>query len=439
MSNLAVIILAAGKGTRMKSTEPKVLHPLAGRPMILHVMDALAPLEMTKTIVITGHEAKKVEDAIHASYPQAECIRQIEQLGTGHAVLQAEKALQSFRGTVLIIYGDVLLCMLEDALDYLIDTHLDQKNVLTLLSAIVDDPTGLGRIDREDNIIRNVEEKDCTDDQIQLDEVNTGYTAVAAEHLFSLLKKTANTNKQKEYYLPDILHLAQEEGLAADVVPVASPRCLLGINNRAELAEMEGLLQNVYRTQHMLNGATLQDPETTYFSWDTKLGQDVTIEPNVVFGPGVTVANGSTIRAHSHLEGATLAEGCTVGPFARLRPGATVQKGAKVGNFVEIKNSTIGDNSKVSHLSYLGDTTLGANVNVGGGTVVANYHHPKRTKNQTTVEDGVSLGANSTLVAPVTIGSKACVGAGTVVRKNVPDHALVVDRAEQVIKEDYTT
>jgi bifunctional UDP-N-acetylglucosamine pyrophosphorylase/glucosamine-1-phosphate N-acetyltransferase len=437
MDNLALIILAAGKGTRMKSTLPKVLHPLAGRPMILHVLDALAPLEAARTVVITGHEAAMVESVIQADYPQARCVRQPEQLGTGHAVLQAQKALEGFEGTILIIYGDVLLCMLEDALDYLIETHLEQNNALTLLSAIVEDPAGLGRIDRDGETLRNTEEKDCTDDQLQLDEVNTGYAAVQSAHLFDLLEQTKNTNKQGEYYLPDILHLAQQEGLPVDVVPVASPRCLLGINNRTELAEMEGLMQNVYRTQHMLGGATLQDPETVYFSWDTKLGQDVTVEPGVVFGPGVTVADRATIRAFSHLEGATIGDGCMVGPFARLRPGATLHENAKAGNFVEIKNSTIGSGSKVNHLSYLGDTTLGAGVNVGGGTVVANYHHFKRQKSATVVEDGASLGAHSTLVAPVKIGKNACVGAGTTVRKDVPGGALVVDKPEQVIKKDY--
>lgn len=422
-TGLAVLILAAGKGTRMKSDTPKILHKLASREMVLHVLAATAPFEADRTVVITGHGADAVEACVAGAYPNTKFIRQTEQLGTGHAVLQAKQALAGFEGTVLILYGDVPLIG-TPAIDQFLVDHAEANNAITVASALVENPTGLGRMLRaEDGALLGIQEhKDCDETQLDINEINVGFYAVDAAHLFPLLEKVTNDNAQEEYYLPDIIQLALAEKLAVDATYFEQdPAELTGINNCIQLAEAETILQDRYRIHHMTNGATLIDPATTYFSWDTQLGSDVTVYPNVYFAEKVTVGNG-----------------CSVGPFAHLRPNTTLDEKVKVGNFVELKAATIGAGSKVNHLSYIGNANIGDGVNIGAGTIVANYHHFKKEKHATVVKDGASLGANTVLVAPVTVGEKAFVGAGTVVRKDVEDNTLIVSKTKSVIKKDYS-
>ncbi|MFZ2619973.1 MAG: bifunctional UDP-N-acetylglucosamine diphosphorylase/glucosamine-1-phosphate N-acetyltransferase GlmU, partial [Alphaproteobacteria bacterium] len=371
--------------------------------------------------------------------PNTTCVRQTEQLGTGHAVLQAEKALKGFTGTVLIVCGDVPL-METQALQAFLDAHQTQKNVVTAGSAVVDDPTGLGRMlrDKKGKFVGIREHKDCSNNELAIREVNVGIYAVSSTQLLPLLKSVTNKNAQKEYYLPDIISLGLKAKLAVAAVEFEQdPSELGGINNRVQLAMAEQSLQERYAEYHLLNGATLQDPATTHFSWDTQLGQDVTIEPNVYFGAGVKVADNVAIHANSYLEGCTIESGASVGPFARIRAGTTVGEDAKIGNFVETKKAKIGKGSKVSHLTYVGDVTIGSNVNVGAGTIVANYHAFRKTKAETHIADGASIGANSVLVAPVSIGKDAFVAAGTVVRKDVAAGTLVADKPEQIVKTNY--
>lgn len=435
-SPLAIIILAAGKGTRMRSNLPKVLHPLAGKPMILHVLATVQPLNPTKTIVITGHEADQVEDTIHAAYPNATCIRQTEQLGTGHAVLQAQTELEGFDGDVVIINGDVPL-LTTTALQSFIQTHQEVGNTFSLGSTHATDPTGLGRILRDSagHFLANQEHKDCSPEELTIQEVGVGIYATHGPTLFETLRQVSNDNTQGEYYLPDIMHLGKQAGHTVDALPFPQPAAELGgINTREQLANNEVTLQDRYRRTHMLAGVTLQDPASTYFCVDTQIEPDVTIEPHVVFGPGVAIASGATIRAFSHLEDCTVKQGATVGPFARLRPGTVLEEAAKVGNFVEVKKSTIGAGSKVNHLTYIGDTTIGAGTNIGGGVVMANYDHHSKTKHQTNVGDNVAIGANSVLVAPVNVGNNAKIGALSAVREDVPADHLMLTSGETIRK-----
>ena len=432
--SLAIVILAAGKGTRMKSTLPKVLHPLAHRPMVLHVLDAAYALNPEKVVVITGHGADDVEKTIATTYPNTQCVRQTEQLGTGHAVLQTESILSNFSGNVLILCGDVPLVR-ADALETFLEKH--NANDISVGSAQVADPTGLGRIVRStDGTFTKVQEhKDCSAEELTITEINTGLYAVAGEHLFPLLHKVDNNNAQEEYYLPDILKIGLTEGLNVNAEDVAQdPAELGGINNRIQLSVAETCLQNRYRDMHMTNGATLQDPATTYFAWDTKIGEDVTIGANTVFGPGVTVGNNVQILPFCHLEGATVDEGCNVGPFARLRPQAHLIQNAKVGNFCEVKKATIGEGAKVNHLTYVGDATIGTGTNIGAGTVFANYDHHKKAKHHSQIGENVAIGANSVIVAPVTVGNDVKIGAGTTVRKDVNPNTLIVDKPDQIVK-----
>ncbi|MDD9912038.1 MAG: bifunctional UDP-N-acetylglucosamine diphosphorylase/glucosamine-1-phosphate N-acetyltransferase GlmU [Alphaproteobacteria bacterium] len=435
-TSIAVIILAAGKGTRMKSSLPKVLHPLANRPMILHILDTVEHLNPEHTVVITGHEADAVETEIHKDYPNAVCIRQTEQLGTGHAVLQAKEALEDFNGTTLILNGDVPLIKSQALADF-IGKHRSSSRTVTMASTLVADPTGLGRIIRNDDgaFITNKEHKDCSPEEHDISEVNVGLYAVDNQHLFNLLSKISNDNIQQEYYLPDIAAIGLADGLTVDADFFDQPpEELGGINDRLQLAEAEMFLQDRYRTMHMLNGVTLQDPATTYFSWDTQLGKDITIGQQVVFGPRVTVKDETTILPFSHLEGCSVGTSCRVGPFARLRPEAILQERARVGNFSEIKKATLGKASKVNHLSYVGDATIGDDCNIGAGTVFANYDHHKKRKHHADVGHNVAIGANSVIVAPASVGDHVKIGAGTVIRKDVEGDMLVVDKTEQVNK-----
>ncbi len=436
---LAIVILAAGRGTRMNSSLPKVLHPLANRPIILHVLDAVTPLKAAKTIVVTGHESTQVDAVIHNAYPNVTCIHQTNQLGTGHAVLQAKDALKNFKGHILVINGDVPLIR-ADLLESYIEQHNAENCEISFISAHVEDPTGLGRVirDKNKNLQKIVEHKDCSDKQKFIQEINAGIYLFNAQNMWGLLDKLTNNNIQKEYYLVDAIAHALTQNMTAQALQMTvNSEELTGINTRIQLATAEDILQTRYRMAHMLNGATLKDPYTTFFSWDTKIGQDVTIENNVVFGENVTIENNVTIRSFCHIEGTYVSQHCTIGPFARLRVDTTIAEGARIGNFVETKKATIGKNVRAAHLSYIGNATLQEGVNIGAGAMFANYHHFTKEKHASVIGKNTSIGANVSLVAPVTLGNNVFVGAGSTIRNNIEDNALAVTKKEMILKKNY--
>lgn len=438
-SPLAVVILAAGKGTRMKSALPKVLHPVAGAPMIAHVVNAALSLNPAKIVVVTGFEAERVEAYLTQTYPTAPLtfVRQAQQNGTGHAVMQAEPALKGFSGTILIFSGDSLLPERADVLPELMRAHTENAHDLTVLSANVADPKGYGRLLMDNGHLKNVEEKDCTDEQRRITTVNTSFYAVKSPVLWEFLPQLQPNNAQKEYYLTDIIAMAGAAGYTTGMAEVPCVREEIGMNTRAEIAQMEALWQTRKRQEMMLAGVTLLAPETVFFSADTRIAADVTVGQNVVFGPGVTIESGVEILPFCHLEQCTVRQNAHIGPYARLRPGTEIGEAAHIGNFVELKNTKFGARSNANHLSYVGDTTVGTDCNLGAMTVTANYNHFTKQKFPTTLGNHVSTGSLTVLVAPVTVGDDVYVGAGTSVRKDVPAGALAVSKADFMIKENY--
>lgn len=428
---LAAIVLAAGQGTRMKSDRHKVLHPVAGRPMLVHLLSSAAELDPARTMVVVGARREQVEAVVTPL--GAEIVAQVEQLGTGHAVAQAEEALGGFAGDVLILYGDVPLVRAETMRAMVDRLHGEDMPAAVVLGFRPADPGAYGRVIADDagRIAKMVEFKDATAAERAVDLCNSGLMAVRGEDLFALLARVGNANAAGEYYLPDIVMLAEADGRHSAVIEIGAVE-VTGVNSRGELAALEGEWQRARRAQAMVDGATLIAPDTVWFSHDTVIGRDVTIEPNVVFGPGVTVADGATIHAFSHLEGATVGAGATVGPYARLRPGAVLGEKSKVGNFVEMKKAVLGTGAKVNHLTYLGDAEVGAGANIGAGTITCNYDG--FLKYRTTIGAGAFIGSNSSLVAPVAIGAGAIVGAGSVVTQDVAADALALTRATQAAK-----
>ncbi|MGN6277613.1 MAG: bifunctional UDP-N-acetylglucosamine diphosphorylase/glucosamine-1-phosphate N-acetyltransferase GlmU [Sphingomonas sp.] len=425
---VAAIVLAAGKGTRMKSDLHKVLHPIAGRAMLLHLIDSVSALAPEHTIVVTGAAGEQVEAAIAplgiATVPQH------EQLGTGHAVRQAEAALAGFEGDVLVLYGDVPLVSSATMRRMVDRLHADDAPAAVVLGFRPADPGTYGRViaDPDGRIIKMVEFKDASLEERDETLCNSGLMAVRARDLFALLARVGNDNAAGEYYLPDIVMLAAADGRAAAVIETHADE-VAGVNSRAELAVVEARWQAKRRDQAMTDGVSLVAPETVWFAWDTVLGRDVTIEPNVVFGPGVRISDGAVIHAFSHVEGATIGAKASVGPYARLRPGAVLGAGSRVGNFVEMKKATLGAGAKANHLTYLGDAEVGAGANIGAGTITCNYDG--YFKYQTKIGAGAFIGSNSALVAPVSIGAGAIVGAGSVVTRDVEDDALALARGGQ--------
>jgi bifunctional UDP-N-acetylglucosamine pyrophosphorylase/glucosamine-1-phosphate N-acetyltransferase len=433
---IAAIILAAGKGTRMKSDTHKVLHPLAGRPMLLHLIDSVDALDPARTIVVVGAGREQVEAAVQPL--GAETVQQAEQLGTGHAVRMAEDALAGFEGDVLILYGDVPLVSTATMRRMLERLHGADAPAAVVLGFRPFDPGAYGRViaDGQGHIVKMVEFKDASAEERAETLCNSGLMAVGAKDLFALLAQVTNANAAGEYYLPDIVMLAAVAGRHSAVIE-ADAHEVTGVNSRGELAALEAEWQQARRARAMADGATLVAPETVWFAHDTKLGRDVLIEPNVFFGPGVEIADRVTIHGFSHIEGARIASGASVGPYARLRPGTVLGEGSKVGNFVEIKKAVLGKGAKANHLTYLGDADVGAGANIGAGTITCNYDG--FFKYRTSIGEGAFIGSNSALVAPVAIGKDATVGAGSVVTQDVEAGALALARARQEARPGWGT
>ena len=425
---VAAVILAAGRGTRMKSGLHKVLHPLAGRPMLLHLLASVEALGMSRTVVVAGALREQVAAAVG---DRAMVVVQDPQLGTGHAVQQAEAALGGFDGKVLILYGDVPL-VATATMARMLDA-LTGDVAVVVLGFHPDDAAAYGRViaDADGNIARMVEYKDATDAERAVRLCNSGLMAVRARDLWPLLARVGNANAAGEYYLVDIATMAAADGRGARVIETGAAE-VAGVNSRGELAAVEAAWQAQRRAAMMDAGVTLLDPASVHFAFDTAVAPDVTIEPNVVFGPGVMVAEGAVIHAFSHIEGASIGPGAEIGPFARLRPGAEIGERARVGNFVEMKNARLGAGAKANHLSYLGDADIGVGANIGAGTITCNYDG--FLKYRTTIGAGAFIGSNSALVAPVTIGAGAIVAAGSVVTRDVADDALALVRPAQVEK-----
>ncbi|MEO8104706.1 MAG: bifunctional UDP-N-acetylglucosamine diphosphorylase/glucosamine-1-phosphate N-acetyltransferase GlmU [Betaproteobacteria bacterium] len=427
---LAIVVLAAGKGTRMKSDLHKVLHPIAGRPMIEHLLANAAELAPQRQVVVVGSGREQLEARLGG---RAAIAVQEPQHGTGHAVQQAEGALEGFAGDVLILYGDVPFVNAATMRTMIERLHDDDAPAVVVLGFEPADALQYGRVIAEDGrIVKMVEHKDASTEERTCRLCNSGLMAVRAGDLFGLLAQVGNDNAQGEFYLTDIVNIANAAGRICAVVVTGDPDEVAGINSRAELAEAESRWQAKRRRRAMDEGASLVAPDTVWFAWDTILGRDVTIEPNVVFGTGVRVADGVNIRAFCHLEGASLARGAEVGPYARLRPGAVLEEQAKVGNFVEIKQAVLGKGAKVNHLSYIGNAEVGAGANIGAGTITCNYDG--YFKHKTVIGDRAFIGSNSALVAPVRIGRDAIVGAGSTVSRDVADGELRLVRAEQLVK-----
>lgn len=426
----AVIILAAGKGSRMRSDLPKVLHPLGNVPLLAHAMASAEATAPARMIVVAGHGADMVEAAALRINPACQIALQIEQKGTAHAADQARSLLAGFEGTVVVLFGDTPFVRGE-TLERVLDARRGGSD-LVVLGFEAEDPHGYGRLITDGDALEAiVETKDANPEQLAIRLCNSGVMAADAATLFSLIDAVEPVNAQGEYYLTDIVGIARNRGLTATVVTCPEAETL-GVNSRADLARAEAVFQGKMRQDAMEAGVTLVDPQSTFFSQDTVIGRDVLVEPNVMFGPVVTIENDVTIKGFSHLEGCHISSGAVIGPFARLRPGAEIGTGAKVGNFVEVKNADVQEGAKLNHLSYVGDAVVGKRANIGAGTITCNYDGV--FKHQTVIGDDAFVGSNSSLVAPVRIGAGAVLGSGGVITQDVPDGDLAIARARQVNK-----
>ncbi|WP_282094524.1 bifunctional UDP-N-acetylglucosamine diphosphorylase/glucosamine-1-phosphate N-acetyltransferase GlmU [Epibacterium ulvae] len=425
----ALIILAAGKGTRMNSDLPKVLHPIAQASMLEHAMAAGRALNPEHTIIVAGHGAEAVRAEVEKIDETAQVVMQEEQLGTAHAVDQAREALSSFKGDAVILYGDTPFLQAE-TLEHMVEARA--KADLVVLGFEAADPGRYGRLIMEgDSLEKIIEYKDASEDQRAIRFCNSGLMACDAAVMFDLLSKVENKNASGEYYLTDLVELARAEGLSVTAVSCDEAETL-GVNSRADLAAAEAVFQARARTDLLEMGVTMMAPETVFLAFDTVIGRDTVIEPNVVFGPDVTVESGALIRAFSHLEGCHVSRGAKVGPYARLRPGAELAENTHIGNFVEIKNAEIAAGAKVNHLSYIGDASVGEATNIGAGTITCNYDG--FMKHRTEIGPRAFIGSNTLLVAPVTVGRDAMTASGTVVTKNVEAEALALSRVPQTNK-----
>jgi bifunctional UDP-N-acetylglucosamine pyrophosphorylase/glucosamine-1-phosphate N-acetyltransferase len=430
MRQLLVIVLAAGEGTRMRSALPKVLHAVAGRPMVAHVLDAALAAGAARLAVVIGPDHDKVATEVRRVAPEAEIFVQTERRGTAHAVLAARAALERGFDDVVVMYGDTPLVQPETLAA--LRAPLAQGAGVAVLGFRPADPTGYGRLVTEGGELLAIrEEKEASDAERAIRLCNAGLMALDGRAALGLLEQVDDANAKREFYLTDVVSIARAQGRAAAVCEVAAEE-VAGVNSRAQLAEAEAILQQRLRARALEAGVTLVAPETVFLSADTRFGRDVIVEPNVFFGPGVRVEEGATIRAFSHVEGAHVGPGAIVGPFARLRPGAALGQGVHVGNFVEIKASDLASGAKVNHLSYVGDSSVGANTNIGAGTITCNYDGFR--KHRTSIGANAFVGTNSLLVAPVSVGDGAYIGTGSVITDDVPADALAIGRARQVNK-----
>ena len=452
--DLVIVVLAAGEGTRMKSSHPKVTHPICGKPMINYVIDAACELKPTKIVLVVGHK----KDEITATLGDREkCVSDVvvqkQQLGTAHAVLRAQTALSKFKGTILVLNGDVPLISAK-LLKNLQRRHAKRRASATVLTALVEKPYGYGRAvrDNKGEIAKIVEEKDATAKERALDEINTGTYCFNGQDLFSALKKVKRDNRQKEYYLTDVIEILNKSNKKVFAFAVDRPEDVLGINSRQQLAKAEESLRERINHEWMDKGVTIVNPSSTFIGSDVKIGKDTTILPfcfiegetkigqYCTVGPmtrliDAKVDHGAAINMSVVIE-SKIGKDATVGPFSHIRPESDIGPGAKVGSFVEIKKSKIGKMSKVPHLSYIGDTTIGRDVNVGAGTITCNYDGVK--KYQTLIDDGAFIGSNTQLVAPVKVGKDAVTGAGSVIAEDVPAQSLAVERSEQKTIKDWS-
>ena len=423
--DIAAVILAAGRGTRMRSDLPKVMHPLAGRPMVLHVLESVTHLQPTRMVVVIGPEMDTVTQVV-APHPVA---IQERQCGTAEAVKTAREALVGFSdGTVLIVFGDTPLVRTETLSEMIACRKAGAAVVV--LGFHPENPTGYGRLihDQGGALAAIVEDLDLDQSQRSISLCNSGVMAVDAAHLMTLLDAVSNDNAKREFYLTDIVAIARGLGLGCAVVEAEAAE-LVGVDSRADLASVEAYWQQTRRQRAMAEGATLLAPEAVWFSHDTVFGRDVVVGPNVQFGPGVTLGDRVEVKAFCHLEGARIENDAAIGPFARLRPGAEIGAGSRIGNFVEVKNSVLGEGVRAGHLAYLGDAQIGPNANIGAGTVTCNYDGVD--KHRTVIGAGAFIGTNAALVAPLTVGNGAFVAAGSVVTDDVSDDALVIARGRQ--------
>jgi bifunctional UDP-N-acetylglucosamine pyrophosphorylase/glucosamine-1-phosphate N-acetyltransferase len=444
--DLTTIILAAGKGTRMKSDLVKVLHPLLGVPMVDYPIDlSLNGINSGKTIVVVGYQGERIRT--HFTDARLTFVDQGDSLGTAHAVLCAEKHLKGFKGTVLILYGDVPL-LKADTLRGFIDVHRSNDGAITVMTTVLEDPTGYGRIVRsgEGRVQRIVEDRDASPREVSIKEINTGIYCVDSAFLFDALRQVRQDNVQGEYYLTDIVAIAVGKKRKVHSFVAEDSVEVTGINTRVDLARADEILRNELLTKMMLDGVTIVDPKTTYIDKPVRVGRDTVIYPNcylqgeAIIGERCIIEPNSkitdsrigsevTIKAFSVITESTIDEGAAIGPFARLRPGTEVKRNARIGNFVEVKKSIIGEGSKANHLTYLGDTTVGRDVNVGAGTITCNYDGKK--KHPTVIEDDVFVGSNVELVAPVTVKKGSTIGAGSTITKDIPEDALAISRSKQ--------
>ena len=430
----AAIVLAAGKGTRMKSNLPKVMHRIGGRTLIGHVLDCLAPLGLARIVAVIapGMDSVAQEVAPHGVAFQA------EQLGTGHAVGSARAALKDFSGDVLVVYGDTPFVATATLRRMFERRKAPDNPAIVVLGMRPADPSGYGRLvlGADGTLDRIVEHRDANEAERAIGLANSGVMVMDGAVAWSLIDKLDHKNAKGEFYLTDTVVHARKDGRRCAVVEAPHEE-LLGVNSRTELAAAEAMFQARRRLAAMENGATLTDPASVFFAADTRIGRDVVIGPNVQFGPGVEVGDEVEIRAFCHIEGATIGKGATVGPFARIRPRTTVGAGAHVGNFIELKGTELGAGAKANHVSYLGDATIGAKVNIGAGTIVCNYDGASKTRS--IIGAGAFIGSDSVLVSPVTVGEGAYVAAGSVITHDVPPDALAVARAQQVDKPGWAT
>ena len=424
----AVVVLAAGQGTRMKSSLPKVLHPIAGRPMLGHVLATAEALSARRSVVVVAPGMDSVAKAAKQQSGSAAIAIQHKQLGTGDAVKAAREALQGFDGDVLVLFGDTPLLRAE-TLQAVLGALDDAKTAVAVLGFRPEGANEYGRLIAKNGWLEKIVEwRDASAKERKVPLCNSGVMAVRGEHLFGLLDAITANNAKGEYYLTDIVALARKKKLKARVVEGAAEE-LLGVNSRGDLAVAEAVLQRRLRDAAMADGVTMTDPATVYLCADTKLARDVSLGPNVFFGPGVSIGEGSVIRAFCHIEGATVGKDCIIGPFARLRPGAELADDVHVGNFCEIKAAKLERGAKVNHLSYIGDARVGEATNIGAGTITCNYDG--YDKHLTDIGANVFVGSDTAFVAPVTIGDGAVIGAGSVVTKDVPADALAITRAEE--------